>query len=172
MNKSIRAPFLFLFSLLASCSVVEKNQGLPTAVDYESTVGWLHGNCLGIKNSGISEGSKIEIFSVDGSPHSTSATVLKPATTSEECSPLLEDRRATNLDNGYSFYLVEAQTKIQLGIGLLGDWGNTDEYKFNYCTTAEGIQYRLKKTIPANDEVVWSGYYYLGYDSEATCEAP
>lgn len=73
-----------------------------------------------------------------------------------------------NINNGYSFYLVKSTVAIDLAIGVIGVIGGEglNLSNFSYCTTAEGIKYLIKYS----SEVVWEGYYYLGYDSEVTCK--
>lgn len=129
----------------------------------------MQGNCLGIKNPDIESGTKVTVVSLDDPQRAVSATVLDQVSTDQNCTPLLADRRAVNLGNGYSFYVLEAATEIQSGIGLLGDGVKIDEYRFDSCTTGEGIRYRLQGKHSSRQTLLWSGYYYLGYDSEASC---
>jgi hypothetical protein len=41
------------------------------------------------------------------------------------------------------------------------------KYTFHYCTTTEGVAFKVNEI----SQEIWKGYYYLGYESEATCES-
>ena len=161
-------PLLVILVLSVSCS---ENQHKPDteAADYDSTVGWFHGKCLAIKNPTISRGTKIKLIQLADSGTVYYATVLNKTTNSDVCFPLLEDRRQVNIESGYSFYSIDSDKTVNLGIGLIGTLKNSQEYTFNYCNTTEGILFSLENKN-LNNKNIWNGYYYLGYESEANCK--
>ncbi len=155
---------------MVACSETRHKSGIAEVIDYESSIGWLHGSCLAIKNENISSDSLVTIVQLDEPQNIFSAAVLDKAKDGEKCFPLLEDRRKINIESGYSFYLVDSKLDINLGIAVVDNVINTEKYAFDYCTTTEGVLYSLKKIDQNNDDKLWSGYYYLGYESEATCD--
>lgn len=151
-----------ILTACASNSVAENS--IPTQAKTEQ-MGWLHGNCLAIKDSHIPIHSKLSIILLDEAQSVSTAEVLGPATSGEQCYPLLEDRRTVNVGAGYSFYLVNTKAQINLAIGSVGKEIDTHRYNYSYCTTSEGVQFSTSE----GSKTIWSGYYYLGYDSESTC---
>lgn len=156
---------VLLIPILTACasnSIAEDS--VPTQAETEK-MGWLHGNCLAIKDSHIPTHSKLSIILLDEPQSVTKGEVLGPATSGEQCYPLLEDRRTINVDAGYSFYLVNTKAQVNLAIGSVGKKIDTHRYNYSYCTTSEGVQFSTSE----GGKTIWSGYYYLGYDSESTC---
>lgn len=151
---------------LISCAETRNKHGITT-IDYQSSVGWLHGRCLAIKNPNILQGSQLTIVQLDEPQITSSATVLNKAINGEKCFALSDDRRKVNIDSGHSFYLINTESNINLGIAVVNNTINVEKYNFDYCTTTEGVLYKLSQK---NGEDLWRGYYYLGYDSEATCD--
>jgi hypothetical protein len=129
--------------------------------------GWLHGNCLAIKNPGIEKHRDLTLILLDDPQSLAKATVLGKADSGEECFALLEDRRTVNVAEGYSFYLIDTDAQANLGIGMLGTLDDMRKYTFHYCTTTEGVAFKVNE----KGREIWRGYYYLGYESEATCES-
>lgn len=161
---------VFISAFTVSCAEMPKKGEVAEVIDYENNIGWLHGSCLAIKNKNLSKGVLIKIVHLNEPQNTSIATVSNKAKYNKNCFPLLEDRRTINIDSGYSFYLVKSDLNINLGIAIVGSVMNIDKYTFDYCTTTEGVLYSLKKTGQNNGKNLWSGYYYLGYDSEATCD--
>lgn len=153
---------------LISCAEIRNKQGITT-IDYQGSVGWLHGRCLAIKNPNILTGSHLTIVQLDEPQITSSATVLNKAIDGEKCFALSKDRQKVNIDSGYSFYLINTKANINLGIAVVDNAINVEKYNFDYCTTTEGVLYKLNQQ---DGKGLWRGYYYLGYDSEATCDAP
>lgn len=162
---------IFISIFLISCVEIRHKQGITEIIDYQSSVGWLHGHCLAIKNSHILKGSQLAIVQLDEPQITSSATVLSKEIDGEKCFALSKDRGKVNIDGGYSFYLINTESNINLGIAVVDNTINVEKYKFDYCTTTEGVLYSLKKLNQKDSEDLWNGYYYLGYDSEATCDA-
>jgi len=160
---------IFISIFTVSCAEKRDKQDLAEIVDYESHIGWLHGRCLAIKNSAISKGSQLAIVQLDNPQKISSATVATKTQDGEKCIPLSEDRQKVNIDSGHSFYLINSKTDINLGIAVLDHAITVNNYKFDYCTTTEGVLYSLKRLNSNNGKNLWTGYYYLGYESEATC---
>lgn len=164
--------FLILISIfVVSCTETRNRQGVTEIIDYQKSVGWLHGRCLAIKNSNILNGSQLTVVHLDEPQKISRATVLSKAQNGKKCFALSNNRRKVNIDDGYSFYLINSESNINLGIAVVGKEINVKKYNFDYCTTSEGLLYSLKKLNQNDSEDLWNGYYYLGYDSEATCDA-
>jgi len=170
--KSSSLGFAFSTIFIVACSAESYGQSPleTTAVAYESSVGWLHGNCYAIKNSNVLTGDKLTIVQLGKPQIISSASVIGAAKDGEKCFPLLEDRRTVNVDNGYLFYLIDSEPAINLGIAVVDETIQVNKYVFDYCTTTEGVLYSLKKLNQNNSSNLWQGYYYLGYESEATCD--
>jgi hypothetical protein len=153
---------LVLFCLLflsVSCSTYKAN---PLIL--EKNIGWMHGNCLAIKNGEINTPTDITLIRFDEENVIEKATVVTKTNKQEGCFPLFDDRKKINTANGYSFYLVNSTTPVDLAIGVING-ENLNASSFSYCATAEGLKYFYKDS----STVFWEGYYYLGYDSQITC---
>ena len=164
-NMTTFRTIVLLIPILTACasnSVAENSA--PTQAETEE-MGWLHGNCLVIKDSHIPVHSKLSIVLLDKPQSVKKGEVLGRAISGEQCYPLLEDRRTVNVDAGYSFYLVNIKVQVNLAIGSVGKELDIHKYNYSYCTTAEGVQFSATE----GSKTIWSGYYYLGYDSETTC---
>ena len=159
---------LFLFFVIAiiatSCSSLSRSRLKNKGFDRE--IGWLHGNCLAIKNANISPSYQFTLVHLDNEETIEKATVLKKATNSEECYPLLDDRAGVNKSAGYFFYIVKSGKPVNLAIGLLKPKDILiSGLKFSYCNSTEGMNFSISK----DSSKIWEGYYYLGYESEPTC---
>ena len=152
--------FVTALVLLASCAVLPEHK----YASINERVGWLHGNCLAIKNPNIELPKNMTLFDFKSEKRFSTATVTEKVQSGDECYALLDDRKEVNLASGYSFYKVKSESPVNLAIGYL-NISNVDNLVFNYCTTTEGILFSISKS-KLN---IWEGYYYLGYESEATC---
>jgi len=93
------------------------------------------------------------------------------------CAPLMQDRRRSN--SQWSFYELRLSGKADLGIGVTGNVtranggidldGDGVPEKFTQCATSEGVSFRAWNGMPYQGKPLWTGYYYLGYDTEANC---
>lgn len=146
--------------IVISCSSLHQ----PRNEILDSEVGWMHGNCLVIKNSNISSQEHFTLVHLDDKKTIEKALIIKKAKNGEECYPLLGDRIDINKNSGYSFYIVKSKKTINLAIGVFKP-ENVSGLDFSSCNTTEGIQFSLSK----KGRVIWQGYYYLGYESEPTC---
>ncbi len=155
--------------LLVACAGIYDKSSTTESIDYGKNIGWLHGNCLAIKNVNLAKDTKMRIVQLDEPQTIFNATVLNKADDGEKCFPLSEDRRKINISTGYTFYLINSELEINLGVAVIGSEINNKEHTFNYCSTSEGILFSLKQANKNDAEDLWSGYYYLGYDTKATC---
>lgn len=163
--------------IVSSCS---RREPAPQAIEHR--IGWLESNCLAIDNAMLEAGAPVTIVVFDDPQSIAEAKVLGSTTLSaEQCSALRQERRAVNTAKGISFYQVataDART-IALGIAIVGAVsrvgsgididrdGKADQ--FTQCTTSEGISFAVWNAAPYQGTPLWSGYYYLGYDTERTC---
>ena len=154
-----------IFCLLGlSISCADTNLNSNNAIFIEKNLGWMHGNCLAIKNPNIAIPTDITLVKLETNNTTEKGMIISKASSQEDCFPLMEDRKQINISSGYSFYLVKSLAPIDLAIGVIGE-DEINVSNFSYCTTTEGIKYLIKNS----STVIWEGYYYLGYDSEVTC---
>ena len=167
-----------------ACSPTPQSDKATGSPGQDATTGWLHGNCFAIKTVDDLQGRKIAVVQLGETQKIVELVLLRQAATGEECFALLEDRAAVNNDNGRRFYIVSSEIAIDLGIGvLIGNQdtvadnkpldSNRDGLKdtYSYCSTSEGVQFSVWDGAPYKSTILWSDYYYLGYDSEADCPA-
>lgn len=168
------AAFLTCIVSLAGCSsgtekpTLAGNKYEAETPKLEQHIGWFHGQCLAIKKADLPIGSTVQVALLDSTKFDN-ATVLATARDGEKCPALAPDRAGVNQSEGNFFYLVSGLDEMAIGIGVAGDIGPLDSYTFNHCQTTEGIRFEARRK--AHSEPVWTGYYYLGYESEATCSA-
>ena len=106
MTRCASFALLLLVALLTACSKAPDGQvaqSATKAIDYDRNVGWLHGNCLAIMNSGLPVGTPLTVVQPDHLQRVSSATLAGNANSGETCKALLEDRRKVNADSGYTF---------------------------------------------------------------------
>lgn len=163
MSNKMKLLFLLITSIMvASCSSLSDR----SSADMDHEVGWLHGNCLAIKNANVPYGHRLTLVHLDDQNIVEESTIGENATDSKECYPLSDDRVGVNKDAGYYFYTIKPKTYANLAIGLLStDHISPSESKFSYCRTTEGINFFISR----GNSKIWDAYYYLGYDSEPTC---
>ena len=154
---------LILIALTFSCSAF--SQSTNESMDRE--VGWLHGNCLAIKNPDIPSQHYFKLIHLGEGAAVENAVVQEKTTDGEKCYPLLDDRVEVNTQSGYTYYLVKSKNPINLAIGVLESKVDLN-LDFDFCNTSEGIQFSISKK---DGSLVWGGYYYLGYESEPTCKS-
>jgi len=175
MTRCASFALLLLVALLSACSKAPDGQVAQSAtktIDYNRNVGWLHGNCLAIMNSGLPVGTPLTVVQPDLPQRVSSAVLIGNANSGETCKALLEDRRKVNTDSGYTFYRVDAKPEINLGIAMLGTGNRIEDYDFSYCSTTEGIAFTLRALPKDGGAALWRGDYYLGYDTEPDCPDP
>ena len=158
MNKVI---LFAMVGFLVACSDFPQEAGVPI----NDRVGWLHGNCLAIKNPSIKLPRTFSIFDFESDRRARTATATERAQSGDECYALLDDRKEINSSGGYSFYKVESESPVNIGIGYF-DLGDIHDLEFEYCSATEGMVFSISRS----ESKIWEGYYYLGYESEATCQ--
>lgn len=134
----------------------------PTSVN--DRFGWLHGACLASKNAHLSAGDKLQITDLD-TQASFAATIAKGVATPDNCQALVPERTKHNEENGWHFYPVATDQEINLAIAQIGDTADKT-LEQDYCSTQEGLNFRVFK----DGRLIWTGYYYLGYDQEDSCQ--
>ncbi len=162
-------------------SVAGKGQNTIVQKDL---IGWVHGNCFAVKNPNIPIGSNLVVVTPDNNDRIQKAKILRKTDKAEECVALSEDRRSVNLEaNSNNFYFLSALQPSTVGIGFILNVSkyplNTEDLLdingdglreiFELCTSSEGIHFRIKSAIQNTKVLIWSGYYYLGYDVEPNC---
>lgn len=165
--------------LLVNCTPTSDDPVDANLTHTASSIGWLHGNCIAIINSDDLKGRKIIIVNPDDKQEYFESTIIKKATSGEECYALLDDRASINAQNGRQFYTVSSSKPVELGIGILVDKGKSLNesdfnnvlkiYTYSYCSTSEGVQFSVWNGEAYKGGLIWSDYYYLGYDTEDNC---
>lgn len=158
--------------ILSGCSSLRDQN-----TDYQTTVGWLHGPCFAVEDPNLKPGQPLTLVTLDEPQKPWSAQIRGKATDAAECHMLSPDRRQVNESTDYSFYTVSSTIEPNLAIGLLPSAQQDLLHKatthnlqrFSYCSSNEGIHFSLWQDKPHASERVWTGYYYLGYESEADC---
>lgn len=167
--------------LLINCSLAQDKRNINQKIS-SNNIGWLHGNCLAIKNAENLEGRYLTIIKLLDNQEVSQSIILKKTSSSKDCYALLEDREKINNDFGRSFYTISSKNTINLAIGIVNPESksfnkneildmNNDGKKdtFSYCSTSEGIQFNSWSGIAYKSDSIWSDYYYLGYDTEGNC---
>lgn len=165
------------------CSSTPQTKASDNKIELEGFIGWLHGNCFAVRNSNILNGSNLIVVRLDNKQKIILSKIVRKVNNGNECYALLEDRRVINLEGGTSFYTVSSEKPIEIGIGviqrdndniftekeLLDINGDGRKDTFSQCSTSEGIQFSVWDGVAYKSNLIWSGYYYLGYDTEANC---
>jgi hypothetical protein len=164
---------LLVLSPVAGCRAAPATPVVPL----DQRVGWVNGSCLAIMNSGLQPNGPITVVALDDKPALMAGRIVGSTNSSGVCAPLLEDRRRSN--DKWSFYEVRLDGKADLGIAVTGEGKPVDggidltvdgkPEQFTQCSTAEGISFRVWSGVPYRGTPLWSGYYYLGYDTVTTC---
>lgn len=156
------------------------------AFDFEKNMGWVHGNCLAIKNSTLHKGTQIALVSLDGKQAIYTAQIDAPMSVGLDCPALSESRAQPNKMDGRVFYQLNFPKSgaDQLAIAILADNlpMRSDIMTFNKdldgdgrsevvstCDSSEGIEFSLWSGAANAGKLLWSDYYYLGYDLQPTC---
>ena len=168
--------------LLAGC--LKQKRRPYSQADLSKRIGWLHGDCLAIDNAGLPEGASLTMIKFGEKQSVAKAKVLRPAQSGDDCPALLEDRRETNAREGRAFYKISPPNGGELAIGILDLRNkihrkkghvsvdvNNDGHRdvFTRCSTSEGVSFNVWTHHAYEGKPLWSGYYYLGYDTEANC---
>lgn len=166
-------------------SSTESNEAKQSTYDFNNNVGWLHNNCLAIKNSNLKSGDEITVVLLGKKQSVLSTSIVSEATSSTKCPQLLGDRKSINVAERNAFYLIKPPTKqVDLGIALVGEIKGiksvndlvmadiNNDGKPNYfteCSSSEGLHFSVWSEKPWKGKKLWSSYYYLAYDIEPNC---
>jgi hypothetical protein len=168
----------------ASSPSLPAKQRSDTA-DFNHHVGWIHGECLGIKNAEVHPGTVVHVISLEKPQSVSKATIIGGATSGNECPALLPDRMKVNQRKGRSFYRLDlpagtdfmAIGVVDLEVKMISADGTiridltrdgTAAIAAS-CQTGEGVRFYLAPRDPSGQGRLWSDYYYLGYDTKPTC---
>ena len=153
-----------------SQSRLDKNVGIVNSTA-DNTV------CLAIRNKGLKKGQKLTIIFPDKPQTTAKATVQRKLTSS--CSSEID------VSIGLTFYrlAMPSQDLPWIGFGLASAPRAT-VYKgraradvaadsrpefFRSCTSMEGVHLTIWSGKPLKSTRLWHRYYYLGYDTEPSC---
>ena len=177
--------FLSAFLLAAACNNKSNVNGdAQHQFDINTQAGGVHGRCLAIKNKDIKNGENINLIVFDTEQELFHGKVLNKVSDLQTCPALFDDRKDINQSEGYSFYTIATDKKIELAIGLLDNGSKLEKSNkkitgdinrdgkpdfFTQCASSEGIHFGIWSEKPFAGEALWSGYYYLGYDIEPNC---
>lgn len=131
----------------------------------DSQLGWMHGNCLAIRNDALASGTAITIHPLASDQGGASGTIAGRASSADDCFALKDDRKQVNMDDGYFFYTINTPAAVTFAIAEVGETSQLSAAQYSSCMTTEGVNFSVIK----DGAEVWQGYYYLGYDSEPTC---
>ncbi|NOY71815.1 MAG: hypothetical protein GXP14_05470 [Gammaproteobacteria bacterium] len=177
--------FVGLAMTMVGCnSLVEKDTQTKVLTKH---VGWFYDRCLVIKAPNLPMGTVVTLVDVEATKNMLRSKIIAPAKNADECSPLADDRKDVNSEDGKSFYLIskptQAETTFNFGIAVVLD-GQNDSLpiletfdlnndgtldSFSFCATSEGISFDVWSATPYKSKNIWNGYYYLGYDIESNC---
>lgn len=176
--------FTLVFTLLSCTHFKSEFPNEQATHKAAATVfGWFDGNCFATMRGDLKLDADIFVVNLDAPQTVSSAKVVDMAK-AETCGPLSSDRRQQNESEGLKFYTVKSDHALALAIGVVGelpqssiidgsvqaDIGNDGSFEsFSYCATSEGLSFDIWPSTPYEQEPVWSGYYYLGYDIERNC---
>ncbi len=177
-------------ALIASCkagtaSMPPESQSQTTPFDYDTRVGWVHGNCARFRSGTAVVGHSVSIVLTQEPQSVVSAKILRVATSEDSCPALADDRRTMNADKDAQFVVLDkAIPSAKVGIALLDyaasiaiahgkahadlEGNGAGEY-FTECATSEGARFAIWHGPREESGRRWSGYYYLGYDTVPTC---
>jgi len=149
-----------------------------TAAPLPTRVGWVTGSCLATANQALAAGTPIAVVSLADKVSIAEGRVVGRTTSEAACPALMQERRKIN-ESKWSFYELTLPAPVDLGIAVTGGskvapggidlTGDGMPEQFTQCATSEGVSFRVWSGTPYQGVPIWSGYYYLGYDVEATC---
>lgn len=85
--------FIVLFLAVLSVSCVDMNLKDNNNLFIAKNTGWMHGNCLAIKNQDIKIPTDITLVKLEEKNTSEKAKIISQTKSQEECLPLMEDRK-------------------------------------------------------------------------------
>lgn len=149
----------------------------------DRAIGWLHGNCIALEDARARVGTRVAVVTLGEAQQVVAAKVAGRALDTKACPALFGDRKDVNLGSGLAFYQVDAGPGVEWGIGvvqmggdrelsvpeLLDTNGDGRRDAFGRCATSEGVRFAVWDDEARQGAPLWTGYYYLGYDTEADC---
>jgi hypothetical protein len=177
---------VLLISTFTYCKSPQVHQSNSVQSGLINILGFVHGDCLAIKNKSLKKGDKVQLIKTDEPQELIEAIVLEQVFSESDCNILYPDRKEENLKDDVFFYkllfdkiaendlyisLLQNTFQIEKNNRLISIDINSDgkfEY-FSACTTSEGIVFSVWSGNPWKSSELWSEYYYLGYDLEQNC---
>ena len=131
-------------------------------------LGWTHGLCLGTERP-VPAGTRVWVKTPEGDLNGVETLATTTEATEDNCPPLLEDRAAVNLER-HVFQLLDSREGLHAGSDPAVAFVDPSskgwrDAELSYCLTNEGIRFDVR-----SDSFQWTGYYYLGVDTEPTCD--
>jgi len=180
--KKLLISFMFV-SVLVGCSLSEQHASTQQGSNSQS-IGWLDKECLAIRNPNFVIGDQFTVVDFSMPQQQFNVEIVSESPDEEQCAPLIDERKVINLDQGFTFYMVDGlPTDFDSGIALLkSDYviSNVNGYQtvdlngdkkpdfLSQCFSSEGIHFTVNDGA-VNGPALWASYYYLAYDLEANC---
>ena len=159
--------------LLAAASCRAAPPGGPAA-QLAQRVGWIATGCFAIENRSLAEGTPVAVVTLGDDQKVLAARVAGQSAGGTPC-PVRP--AAAEIDANLAFYPLSPA--VDAGIGVVGAApragssldldGDGRGDRFISCAGSEGISYTVWSGEPWVGEPLWSGYEYLGFDSESDC---
>ncbi|MGF1688225.1 hypothetical protein L4C36_16275 [Photobacterium japonica] len=168
MNNTMKlGGIVTMAAVMSACTTSPSNHAQA------QSMGWLHGNCLAIKQADLPAASPITLIHLnethlDGKYSEEHAVITRPSNRTDTCYAQFANRAQVNTEAGYHFYQVRTRQPVNFAIGIVGTANTSNKMAYSYCHTREGITF----TAADNEKTVWQGAYYLGYDALPTCKTP
>ncbi|CDH44797.1 hypothetical protein [Candidatus Contendibacter odensensis] len=172
---------------LCAVTITALAQHPSSPFDFSAKLGWVDDACFVSTRAGLPNKTPVTVIFTGKRQRIIRAYIQKPVATDDfkACQPLSENRREVNAKPGIAFYALAADKELKgiVGIGIIGPTGTLLQTRsmvytdldsdgrrehFGHCMTSEGIRYQANEADEAKP--IWTGYYYLGYDTEPTCK--
>ena len=160
-NSKSTAYFSMMICLVALTACSDKMTGKEAAqkmgkTNITSQIGWAHNNCIAIKNTAIKAGEKLTLVSFEAEQQLLDGVIVGKTDDGAKCPALLDDRKEINKSEGYTFYVIKTDNKVNMAIGLIGKNiqfkkvnklvtadinGDGKQDYFSQCVSSEGIHF-------------------------------
>lgn len=184
-----RAAILILTIVTVACGRVNEQEhgaAVGATFPFNERIGWLHGSCLAIANSGLAPGTMVTLVVMAEPQKVQQARAQQRTDSPTTCQPLIEGRAAVNAKPGMAFYALDAPGvgSTDMGFGIVAPPANPEVMNglarvdldqdgrvevFSSCATTEGINFAVWTEKAYEGEPRWSAYYYLDYESTPNC---
>lgn len=191
-TSALRATIPMLIVAAGVCGRVagqQQHRATGARFPFAKRIGWVDGLCLAISNANLAVGSPLTLIvaSEPRGPQRVEQARIKGRTNSPEaCDALKPGRAEVNAREGTSFYALEGRGigSTDIGVGIVAPPAaphvvnglarvdldqNGQSEVFSTCATIEGISFGVWTGKAYQGKPLWSGYYYLNYDTEPTC---